>query len=441
MLSLLFDTTYFPDQFPRLSSGERRTPFRGGPNPQLVIPARQRGMSMSDPLDELRKAKLEAPVSRRYVLNGILGVSTVAAFGPLLAACTASKSSTTSAPTAKLGGNLNFIGYSGEDAATVAKVFLTTNGIKMNPTFIGSADEPLTKFKTGGKGQLDIISANKDFQRALLAADEELYMALDLARIPNAAGLFPVFASADWLTKNGKVYGIPLVWGDEPCVYNPAKWPGVPDKYTDFADPKYKGALVMVDDTVANTWLWAKSMGIADPSRLTQAQLDATIKEMLKTKPNIVTFSASLGDQADVLVRGDASIAIGGWAYQIVLAEKKGVTLKSASPATDGTFYWSDAYGIAVDSPNIDNAYAFIDFMMSPEANAAIATELGSGATISAAVDKLDTNTKALYDYSIVAQKGGGVLGSQVVVPPTKDDGDIVGMPKWVKAWEAFKLG
>ncbi len=396
---------------------------------------------MSDPLEEIQQAKLDAPVSRRYLLKGILGVSAIAAFGPLLAACGSSKSASAPAAAAKLGGNLNFIGYSGEDAATVAKSFLTKNGITMKPTFIASPDEPLTKFKTGSKGQLDIISDNKDFQRALLAAGEELYLPLDLARIPNAAGLFPAFAGAEWLTKDGKVYGIPLIWGDEPCVYNPTKWSGIPAKYTDFADPKYKGALVMVDDPVANTWLWAKSMGIADPSRMTQAQLDATIKEMLKTKPNVVTFSVSLGDQADVLVRGDASIAIGGWAYQIVLAQKKGVTLKSASPATDGTFYWSDAYGIAIDSPNIDNAYAFIDYMMSPTANAAIATELGSGATIAAAVDKLDAKTKELYNYSMVAEKGGGVLGTQVVVPPTKDDGDIVGMPKWVKAWEAFKLG
>ena len=35
---------------------------------------------MSDLLDEFRKAKLDAPVSRRYILNGILGVSAVAAF-------------------------------------------------------------------------------------------------------------------------------------------------------------------------------------------------------------------------------------------------------------------------------------------------------------------------------------------------------------------------
>lgn len=395
---------------------------------------------MNDPLEVLKNSKLNAPVNRRYVLNGILGIGAVAAFGPLLAACGDSESATEAATGGKIGGELNFIGYSGEDAATVAKDFLTKNGITVKPTFIATADEPLTKFKTGGRGQMDIISDNKDFQRSVLSAGEELYQELDLSRIPNAAGLMGAFKSAEWLTKDGKSYGVPLIWGDEPCVYNPDKWDGVPAKYTDFADKKFKGELVMVDDAVANTWLWAKSMGISDPSRMTQAQLDATIKEMLKTKPNVVTFSASLGDQADVLVRGDASIAIGGWAYQIVLAGKKGVVLTSASPATDGTFYWSDSYGIAVDSPNIDNAYAFINYMMSPAANAAIATELGSGVTILGALDELDAATKGLYDYSMVAN-AGGVLSTQVVVPPANDEGDIVGMAKWVKAWADFKLG
>ena len=51
---------------------------------------------------------------------------------------------------------------------------MTENGITVKPTFIATADEPLTKFKTGGRGQLDIISDNKDFQRSVLAAGEEL---------------------------------------------------------------------------------------------------------------------------------------------------------------------------------------------------------------------------------------------------------------------------
>ena len=251
---------------------------------------------------------------------------------------------------------------------------LVGQGDYWNPTFIADPFEPLTRFQTGARGQLDVISDNKDFMRSVIDAGVELFTPLDLTRIPNAAGLFPSFKTASWCVRDGNTYGIPLIWGDEPCVWDPATWDAPPAKYTDFADPKWAGALVMVDDPIANTWLWARSLGHPEPNRLTQAELDETIDAMLATKPNVVAFAATLGDQADILIRGDASMAIGGWAYQIMIAKDKGVTLASGSPEVDGTFFWSDAYSIALDAPNLDTSYAFIDYMMSAEANAAIAS-------------------------------------------------------------------
>ncbi len=379
-------------------------------------------------MDDRIRSVLDARLGRRTLLRTTAGVVALSAFGPRLVA-----------RGQELGGQLNFIGYDGEDARNVAKPFLEENGIVVNPTFIADAFEPLTRFQTGGRGQMDIISDNKDFMRAVLDGGVELFTPLDLTRIPNAAGLFGGLSTPSWLYRDGVTYGIPLIWGDEPCVFDPATWDGPPAKYTDFADPSWAGALVMVDDPIANTWLWATSLGFEQPNRLTQAQLDQAIDEMLKTKPNVVTFAATLGDQADVLVRGDATMAIGGWAYQILIAKDKGVTLASASPATDGTFFWSDAYSIALDAPNLDNAYGFIDFMMSPQANADIASELGSACTIEEALPLVDPLVAGLYPYDEVRQPGG-VLDTQVVSPPTEDDGDIVGVSKWQEAWQRFKL-
>jgi spermidine/putrescine transport system substrate-binding protein len=341
----------------------------------------------------------------------------------------------------ELGGELNFIGWAGEDAATVARPFFEEHGIVVNPTYVGNADEPLTLFNTGGRGQMDIIAYNKDFGNSILDVGAELFAPLDMSRIPNAEGLFPALKNAEWATRDGVVYGIPLVWGDEPLVYDPSKWSAedLPSKYTGFSDPKFAGELTMVDDAVANTWLWARSLGHEEPARLTQEQLDEVINVMLETKPNIVTFAPGLGEQADVLIRGDASMAIGGWAFQVQLAREKGVELAIGLPEEDGTYFWADAYAIAVDSPNACNAYAFIDYMMEPENNAAIAMELGSGATIVDAVEFLDEESRALYDYSI-PEDPESVLGTQVVFPPAEDDGDIVGIQAWVEAWEDFKL-
>jgi spermidine/putrescine transport system substrate-binding protein len=388
--------------------------------------------NMDEVVRSLLDSKLNAPISRRRLIQGAAGLASVTVLGAAGVPAFAD---------AKLGGTLNFLGYDGEQGGTVGKKFLDANGIKLNATFASAADETLTRFKTGGRGSLDILTMNKDFQRTIIDAKVELFQPLDLARIPNDAGVFRAFKEAPWLVRDGKTYGVPIIWGDEPCIYNPAKWKGVPDRYTDFADPKYKGELVFLDDPFGNIWLWGKSLGVADPSRLTKAQLDEVMKALHKVKPNIVTMGASLGDMADVMIRGDASMGIGGWAYQMIIAQQKGVKLVVGSPAVDGRFFWSDSFTIAIDAPNIDNAYAYINFLTSPESNAALATELGSGCTVEKAYDLLDATNKALYDYDTVRAPGGGILGTQTVVPKQEAEGDIVGAAAWVEAWQAFKVG
>lgn len=390
--------------------------------------------------------KLNADVTRRRFLQGAAGLAAVTVLGGTSAVSAASKRPAGRTPRSaqagdEIGGPLNFLGYEGEEAPNVSKAFLEENGIVMQPSYIGAADDALTKFQTGGRGQMDLMASNKDFQRGVLDAGIEFMAPLDMTRIPNAAGLWPAFKVAPWVVRDGVQYTVPLIWGDEPCIYDPAKWPdGPPAKYTDFSDPKWAGELVWLDDPYTNIWLYGKSLGFEDPSRITQAQLDQVVEAMLASKPNVVAYGASLGDMVDIMVRGEASMGIGGWAGQLTIAKEKGKDFAVASPSEDGTFYWSDAYAMALDAPNPANVYAFIDYMMSPEPNAQIAAELGSGCTTEPAWDLLDPDVQELFPYDIVRAEDGGVLYSQQVLPPQNPDGDIVGTAAWTDAWQTFKL-
>lgn len=386
---------------------------------------------MNDFIRNVLDHRLNMPMNRRRFIQGASGLATLTVLGAAGGGALAG---------GKIGGPLNFFGYDGEQGPNVAKEFLDKNGIQMNAAFAGAADETLTRFKTGGRGSMDIMTMNKDFQRSIIDAKVELFQPLDLSRIPNAAGLFAGFKNANWLVRDGRTYGVPMIWGDEPCIWNPKKWDGVPDRYTDFADPKYKGELVLLDDPFGNIWLFAKSVGVKDPSRLTKADLDRAVSAMLAIKPNVVAIGASLGDMADIMIRGDASMGLGGWAYQTIIAKEKGVELVVGSPKVDDRFFWSDAYTIAIDAPNLDNAYAFIDFITSAESNAKLAAELGSGCTVEKAYDLLDPSIQKLYDYEHVRQPGAGILGTQTVVPKQEPEGDIVGAQAWVEAWQAFKV-
>jgi spermidine/putrescine transport system substrate-binding protein len=404
------------------------------------------------------RMRMATPLTRGAMLRGALGTilgigalgslaacgsgdeesATTAAVGSDAAASTASEAAaTTQAPAGEVGGTLQYIGWEGYDNPDVAKPFTDQYGVTIKSTYTGNGDETLVKLEQGGAGIYDVVTANKDNLLSILPRG--VLQPLDAQRLPNVS-VFPAFENTPWTTYEGQLYTIPGVWGDEPVVYRPDKWTEIPAKYTDFADPKYKGALTTLDDPYSNIWLFSKSVFPEkdQPSRLTQEELDQVVDAMLEVKPNFVTIGATFGDVADLLIRGDASIALDGWSAFLVWAEEKDVTLAYANPSVDGSFLWSDGYGIATDAPNVDTAYAFIDWMTAPAQNAKIADALTSASTSPEGADMQDPAVQKLYDFGLVEASGG--LIAIPVTPPLEDEGDIVGQAAFRKAWEDFKL-
>lgn len=367
--------------------------------------------------------KLGIPLGRRTFLKSAaaLGVS-LTAFGDLAFA--------------QDGVQLSFAGWQGEDDATAAEDFLKSTNSSVTATYVNSGDELLTKLRSGGLGTIDVISQNKDY--IPLSIKAKLVQPLDLAKIPNAAQLFPVLAEAPWAKQDGQVYAIPLSWGDSPIVWNPQKWDAPPDKYSDLADAKYASQLVCLDDAYSVLWLFSSSLGHEDPSRITQAQLDEVLKLANAVKKNIVLVG-SFGDMTDVLVRGDASMAFAAWELMVEMAAGKGVELKAGLTGKDKGFLWSDAYSIPVDAPNLDAAYGFINHMVGAQANAIIAVNTGSGAANQDAVALIPSEKRDQYNYDLVGGDPAKSPMSLSVLPPLEPEGDIVGIAAWRTAWQEFR--
>jgi spermidine/putrescine transport system substrate-binding protein len=339
---------------------------------------------------------------------------------------------------AKVGGQLVFVGVDGEDARAIAKPFLKKNHITLKVSYIADNDTLLTKLRTGGDHQFDVMTIPKD------SAPRE--MALGFVQplsTPSFGGLFPGLQHAPWITHGGKTYGFPLIWGSEPCVYNPKKFTSLPPKYTDFADKKYARSLTTIDEPYGNQWLVAKSLGFGhngNHNQLTQAQLDKVRDAWIALKKNVVSMTAAFGDQTDLLVRGEASIALNSWQAVVQFAKAKGVTLKYGTPKVDGTYYWSDSYFIASHAPNPDTARAYISYMTSPANNARLADSLQSGCTVAKAVKLLPSNSiSGGYPYAVVkdAHMHGDIV--KTILPPETSQGSIVGKAAWVKSWEQVK--
>src|SRR5437867_860787 len=141
---------------------------------------------------------------------------------------------------AKVGGQLVFVGVDGEDARAIAKPFLQKNHVTLKVSYIADNDTLLTKLRTGGDHQFDVMTIPKDSAPREMALGFVQPLGLNSSTF---GGLFRGLQTAPWIMSGGKTYGFPLIWGSEPCVYNPKKFTGLPPKYTDFADKKYARSL------------------------------------------------------------------------------------------------------------------------------------------------------------------------------------------------------
>jgi spermidine/putrescine transport system substrate-binding protein len=389
---------------------------------------------------ELARRDMER-LTRRALLRRMGGTAlAVAAGGNVLAACGGTSSQPPTSAGGTVGGSLKFLGISGEDGAAVAKPFLTKHHVTMQASYAVDLDSELTKLKTGGTSQFSVLTIPKD--TAQRAQELDFVRPLDLDRLHNFKKLFPALQTAPWITSGGKTYGFPLIWGSEPCVYNPKNWNGMPPKYTDFADKKFHGALNTLDEPYGNQWLVARSLRLGQNgnyNRLTQAELNKVRDAWIAIRPNIEAWAQTYGDQTDLLVRGETSIALNSWQALLAFGKQKGVKLAYASPGDDGTYYWSDSYFITSQAPNAATAYAYIDYMTTPESNAKMAVALQSGATMPAAVKLLPGGSIPTgYDYSLVESHLNANF-VKVILPPETQEGDIVGQAAWVKSWEQVK--
>ena len=389
--------------------------------------------------------KMREPLSRRQFVRRASGAALAASFGPLLAACGGGDEEggggggTTGGGgggggEADIGGTLNMVIWDGYDDKAASKPFLDQYGVKVQPTYIGNNEEIFTKLRAGGVGQIDLVTPYHGYIKVLHEAD--LIQPVDYTRLKNTTYI-ENFDHPDWNTFDGETFSAPYIWGTDPMMYNAKFIKEEPQSWRDVEKPEYKGKVVMVDDTLGQIMVWGRVLGYEDPTKITQEQLDDVITLLIDIKTNQArTFAASWGDMADIMARGDAWISTGGWEAISMFAAQKGGDVKFVHPE-EGDFAWTDSWVLPNDAPNLDTAYAWIDWMIGPEAQAIVAKNLASGVVNQAAVDKLDPDTKAIYPYDNLASVFEKAPNFDI--PPREPEGDLTTLDDWNEAWERLR--
>lgn len=329
---------------------------------------------------------------------------------------------------------LKYLGWQGYDDAK-AMAPLTAEGLTLDAQYITGSAEIVTKLRSGGVGSIDVVTPGISALKPLMLAN--LIQPIDFTKMPSAERYFSKLRALEWQKSEGKDFAAPVMWSDYPISYRADLFKDLPLKWADLGDQKYRGRLITLDDP-ANLWVFAKSLfNTSDFSTLTKTQVEEVVKAYMPIKKNLISISPSFGDIADVLARGDAHASVLGWRFIEAQLKKKGLPGASLVPE-DGTFLWCDSYCIAKDAPHLDETYAFINHMVSPEANALIAAGTGSGVVSQDAVRHLPEDQRALYPYD---QLDAFLTKNTFYIPPRLEaEGDIATMRDWTDAWERIKL-
>jgi putative spermidine/putrescine transport system substrate-binding protein len=308
----------------------------------------------------------------------VLAVASLA----LLTACGTTQGTTGSsndAPT-KLGDNeasvslLAWPGYvedgSNDPAVDWVSAFEKDTGCQVTSKTYGTSDEAFNLMKTG---DYDVVAASGDASLRLVASGDVAPVNTDL--IPNYDGIYDFLKMKSWNSVDGVSYGIPHGYGANLLMYNTEKVTPAPtswDVVFDKASP-YKGQVTAYDSPIyiadAAVYLMAHNpkLGIKNPYALDEKQLAASVDLLKAQRTNIGEYWSDYLKEIQAFETGDTVV---GTTWQVIRNSLAEGTKAEVVLPEEGTTGWSDTWMIASKAKHPNCAYAWLNYIASPEANA-----------------------------------------------------------------------
>ena len=301
------------------------------------------------------------------------------------------------------GGVLAWPGYV-EDGSTDPAVdwvsdFEKESGCQVTVKTFGTSDEAVQLMRTG---QYDVVSASGDATLRLIAAGDVEPMNTGL--VTNYPDIFASLKDKPWNSVNGTMYGIPHGRGANVLMYNTEKVSPAPDSWGAVFDKAgaQAGRLTAYDSPIyiadAALYLMASqpALGIKNPYALDATQLTAAVDLLKAQSPNVSEYWADYLKEVQAFKAGTSTI---GTTWQVIanVAKSEGAPIDVVLPK-EGATGWSDTWMVGAKSKAKTCSYKFIDHIVSPKANAAIAEYFGEApGNQKACAETADPNHCTIY--------------------------------------------
>jgi putative spermidine/putrescine transport system substrate-binding protein len=282
-------------------------------------------------------------------------------------------------------GQVNIVAWAGyvENGSTDPKVdwvsgFEKQTGCKVNVKIGGTSDEMVSLMKTG---EYDVVSASGDASLRLIYGGDVAPVNTDLTK--NYADVYDGLKNKGWNSVDGVAYGVPHGRGANLLQYRTDVVTPAPTSWGVVFDPNspYKGKVTAYDSPIyiADAALYLMKtkpdLGIKNPYALDDTQFKAAV-DLLKQQNTVVgEYWSDYTKSIQSFKSGDSVV---GTTWQVInnLAKADKVPVEAVLP-TEGSTGWSDTWMISSKSKHPNCAYMWMDHIISPEANAAVAEWFG----------------------------------------------------------------
>ncbi len=240
---------------------------------------------------------------------------------------------------------------------SVVDQFTKETGIKVSVENFASNEEMLAKLMAGG-GRYDVIQPSEYVMGSLVK--EDLLRPIDHAKIPNLKNVAPRFLSMPF--DPGNKFSVPYMAGTVGIVVNTDL---IKDEIKGFGDvfqEKYKQNIVVLDDA-REIVTWAMITQDIPINDVSDANLEKVKPIVAKWIPLVKVYDSDSPKTA--LLNGDVAIGVvWGGEGAILLNENK--KFKWILPA-EGTHLFVDNLAIPKGAKNVENAEAFMNFILRPD--------------------------------------------------------------------------
>ncbi|MGH6847682.1 MAG: polyamine ABC transporter substrate-binding protein [Methylocella sp.] len=314
---------------------------------------------------------------------------------------------------------VNVYGWGDYIDPKVIEDFTKETGLQVAYDAYDSNEAFEARLQTGKTGFDVVIVSGPVLQRQIAAG---LYQRLDKTKLPNSKNLWPEVMARLGVHDPGNQYAVNYMWFTAGIAYNVEK---ATELLGDAAAAslnswdivfkpgnlkKFAGCGVTVLDSGEELFAIALNYLRADPASMRQSDLKRAAELLTGMRRDVKKFDST--GFADALANGDICLGVGysGDSFRArdqAREADNGIEIGYAIPK-EGTLMSLDNLAVPKDAPHVEEAYAFIDFLLRPAIAARNTnfTHLANGVLASkSSIPKDIVENKSIYPDAATMQR------------------------------------